>query len=82
MTRMTVENLSPQTTVASLNELFSAFGAVRSVNLATDIMTGRCGGFAFVNLYEHEAGAAVFALDGTNLDGRILRVSFEQRKNP
>ena len=46
---MMVQNLSSRTTVESLNKLFSEFGDVISVNLATDIMTGRCEGFGFVH---------------------------------
>jgi RNA recognition motif-containing protein len=80
MTKMIVQNLSPRTTVESLNKLFAEFGTVQSVSLATDIMTGRCGGFGFVNLYEQDDGAALYALDGEYLDGRVLHVTFERKK--
>jgi RNA recognition motif-containing protein len=80
MTKMMVHNLSPRTTVETLNGLFSEFGTVRSISLATDIMTGRCGGFGFVHLDEQEAGAALFALDGRHFGDRILRVTFEQKR--
>ncbi len=79
MTKMIVQNLSPRTTVESLNKLFAEFGTVRSVSLATDIMTGRCGGFGFVHLYEQDTGAARHALDGRRLGGRVLRVTFERK---
>lgn len=79
VTKMMVENLSPSTTVDSLHRLFSDFGKVRSISLATDIMTGRCGGFGFVHMYEHDTGAALFALDGKHLGGRILRVTIERK---
>ena len=79
MTKMMVRNLSSHMTVESLNSLFSEYGAVRSVSLATDVMTGRCRGFGFVNLDELEAGAALHALDGSYLGGRILRVTLEQK---
>jgi len=82
MTKMMVHNLSPHTTIDSLSRLFSEFGTVRSVSLATDIMTGRCGGFGFVHLYEHEAGAALYALHGTCLGGRVIRVTLEQKPGP
>jgi RNA recognition motif-containing protein len=80
MTKMVVQNLSPQTTAESVNKLFAEFGTVQSVRLATDVMTGRCGGFGFVNVYEQKDGAAVGALDGTCLDGRVLRVTFEKKR--
>jgi len=79
MTKMIVQNLSPRTTVESLNKLFAEFGTVRSVSLATDIMTGRCGGFGFVHLYEQDTGAARQALDGRRLGDRVLRVTFERK---
>ena len=77
---MIVYNLPPHTTVESLNRLFSEVATVRSVTLATDIMTGRCGGFGFVHLYEQDAGAARDALDGRRLGGRVLRVAFEEKQ--
>ncbi len=80
MTKMMVENLSPRTTAESLDKLFAEFGTVHSVSLATDVMTGRCGGFGFVNLYEQDDGAARYALDGRRLDGRVLRVTFETKR--
>ncbi len=79
MTKMMVHNLSSHMTVEGLNSLFSKYGAVRSVSLATDVMTGRCRGFGFVNLDELESGAALDALDGSRLGGRVLRVTFEQK---
>lgn len=79
MTKMYLQNLSPSTTVESLNRLFSGFGAVRSISLATDVMTGRCGGFGFVHLYEQETGAALCALDGKTVNGRIIRVTIEKK---
>ena len=82
VTKIVVQNLSPHTTVGSLNRLFSDFGAVRSISLATDVMTGRCAGFGFVHLYERDTGAALSALDGKDLDGRVLRVTIEQKKFP
>ncbi len=80
MTKMMVENLSPRTTAESLDKLFAEFGTVHSVSLATDVMTGRCGGFGFVNLYEQDDGAARYALDGRRLDGRALRVTVESKR--
>jgi len=81
MTKMMVQNLSPSTTTESLNKLFAKFGTVHSVSLATDIMTGRCGGVGFVNLDEQNDGAALFALDGKNFDGRVLSVTVERKRD-
>ncbi len=81
MTKMMVHNLSSRTTVASLNRLFSEFGTVRSASLATDIMTGRCGGFGFVHLDEQQTGTALCALNGRCLGDRVLDVTYEQKRD-
>ncbi len=81
MTKMMVQNLSPSTTTESLNKLFAKFGTVNSVSLATDIMTGRCGGVGFVNLDEQNDGTALFALDGKRFDGRVLSVTVERKRD-
>ncbi len=59
--------------------MFSAYGTVRSIDLATDIFTGRCKGFCFVEMEGHEARAAQAALDGhVQAGGGFLKVRFEQ----
>lgn len=82
MTKLVVHNLSPLTTVESLGRLFADFGTVRSISLATDVMTGRCGGVGFVNVNEQNDGAAIDALDGKCVDGRVLQVSLETKRDP
>ena len=79
-TKMMVQNLPARTTDESLSRLFSDYGVVRSVSLATDIMTGRCGGFGYVHLDEQQIGAALDALNGRCIDGHVLIVSFEQKR--
>ena len=81
MTKMMVQNLSPHTTEESLNSLFEKFGTVQSLTLATDVMTGRCGGIGFVNLDEQDSGAALYALDGKCVSGRVLCVIFEKKRD-
>jgi RNA recognition motif-containing protein len=80
MTKLMVQNLSSCTTVESLNRVFSEFGAVRSVSLATDIMTGRCGGFGFVHLDEQHSGAALSELNRRYIGDRALHVTIEQKE--
>jgi len=80
VTKLIVRNLSPTMTEASLDRMFSDFGTVRSVSLATDVMTGRCGGFGHVHLFERVEGAAVSALNGKNIGGRVLRVAVERKQ--
>jgi RNA recognition motif-containing protein len=78
-TKMVVRNLAPQMTVEQLSHLFAAHGAVRAVSLATDVMTGRCRGFGFVSLDELRTGAALDALDGSRLGGRVISVTLERK---
>ena len=81
MTKLMVQNLSRHMTEDAISLLFSEFGTVQSVSLATDIMTGRCGGFGFVNLDERDSGAALHALDGSSIDGRVLSVTYERKRD-
>jgi RNA recognition motif-containing protein len=79
MKKMYVGNLPPEASEDSVREMFSAFGTVRTISVASDIFTGKCRGFGCVEMEGHEARAAQAALDG-NLVGsgeRSLRVRFE-----
>ena len=65
-----------------LEQAFSAFGTVDSARIITDRDSGRSKGFGFVEMPEQsEAEAAIEALDGTELDGRSIRVN-EARPKP
>ncbi|MDJ0927891.1 MAG: RNA-binding protein [Gammaproteobacteria bacterium] len=79
MTRMVVRNLAPNTTAEALNSMFAEHGAVHSVKLITDVMTGRCGGVAYVTIDERVTGAARDALDGSRHEGRVIEVSIEKK---
>lgn len=78
-TKLVVRNLAPTMTVDKVNSMFEDYGAVRSVRLMTDVMTGRCSGVAFVSVDEHVTGAAVNALDRSCQYGCVIRVSIEQK---
>jgi cold-inducible RNA-binding protein len=74
--KLYVGNLSYETTEESLETRFSEFGAIESVNLINDRETGRSKGFAFIEMTSDEEGkAAIQALDGTEFEGRNIRVS-------
>jgi len=79
MKKLFVGNLPQDATEESVRDMFSAYGTVRSINVASDIFTGKCKGFGFIEMEGHEARAAQVALDGNMLDGgdRSLRVRFE-----
>ena len=74
--KLYVGNLSYETSEASIRTLFEPHGQVASVNLITDRDTGRAKGFGFVEMSTpEEAQKAVAELDGTQLDGRALKVN-------
>lgn len=75
-----VGNLAPDTTENDVRELFSQYGIVRSIKLATDIFSGKCRGFGLVEMEGHEARAAMAELDGSMYKGKGLRVSEEKPK--
>lgn len=74
--KLYIGNLSFDTTDADLKALFSPLGACDSVSLITDRETGRSRGFAFVEMSSSsEAEAAIAQLNGSELQGRSLKVS-------
>ena len=80
MKKMFIGNLPPDASEDSVREMFSAYGTVRSISVASDIFTGKCRGFGLVEMEGHEARAAQAALDGSLVSGsdRSLRVRFEE----
>lgn len=71
-----VGNLSWGTDSDALRNAFSAHGEVSRANVMTDRETGRSRGFGFVEMPNgSEAQAAIDALNGTDMDGRALRVN-------
>lgn len=76
-----VGNLPFSSTEGDLRSLFARHGDVASVNVIMDRETGRPRGFAFVEMaQEDSAREAIRALDGTELDGRSLRVNEAEDK--
>jgi len=64
-----------------LQDLFSAHGTVTSARVIMDRMTGRSKGFGFVEMPDKaEADAAINALNGSDMEGRALRVNESQPK--
>ena len=75
-----VGNLSFDTNEDSLRNAFAEHGDVEDVTVITDRETGRPRGFAFVNMPDSAARAAIDALNGKELDGRTLKVSEAKAK--
>jgi len=78
--KLFIGNLAPSTTENDLNTLFTEFGKVRSLKLITDVFSGNCKGFGFIEMEGHEARAAIAALDGRDFLGKPIRVGFETPK--
>ena len=75
-TKLYVGNLSFNTSVQDLEDLFGQSGTVQSANIIEDRETGRSRGFGFVEMSTaDEAQAAIAALDGKEVDGRNLKVN-------
>jgi RNA recognition motif-containing protein len=75
-TNIYVGNLPFNTTEDEVRDLFTAYGTVTSVTLIVDRETGRLRGFGFVEMEDdQEAGSAIEALNGSELQGRALTVN-------
>jgi cold-inducible RNA-binding protein len=74
--RLYVGNLSFKTTENDLQDLFEQHGTVNEVTVLMDRMTGGSRGFGFVTMGSSTEGqAAMSALDGQQVDGRLLMVN-------
>jgi cold-inducible RNA-binding protein len=75
-TRLFVGNLSYQTMENDLQDYFSQAGAVNSVNLMMDKMTGKSRGFAFVEFANlDDANKAIEQFHNKDFQGRALTVN-------
>ena len=70
-----VGNLSFNATEDQVRDLFAEYGDVQSIAMINDRDTGRFRGFAFVEMEDSAANAAIKALNGTEIDGRELTVN-------
>lgn len=76
-----VGNLSYRMDDKGVEAIFAKFGAVKSAKVIMDRETGRSKGFAFVEMESADAGkSAIEGLNGTEVDGRTLRVNEAQPK--
>ncbi len=80
MKKLFIGNLSASTSEEDLQALFSKFGTVRSSKLITDVFSGQCKGFGFIEMEGHEARAAIAGLNGKDFNGKPMRVNFESPK--
>jgi len=74
--KLYVGNLTYGVTEQALSEKMSEFGRVESVKIITDRDTGQSKGFGFVEMgTDSEAHAAIDGLNGTDFDGRPMKVN-------
>src|SRR5580765_3869417 len=74
--RLFVGNLSYQTMENDLQDYFAQAGAVNSVNLMMDKMTGKSRGFAFIEFANaDEANKAIEQFHNKEFQGRALTVN-------
>jgi RNA recognition motif-containing protein len=71
-----VGNLAYGVSSSDLQQMFEPHGTVQSAQVIMDRDTGRSKGFGFVEMdTDHEAQAAIAALNGKEMDGRTLTVN-------
>ena len=74
--KLYVGNLAYGVDSSDLQTMFEAHGSVRSAQVIMDRDTGRSKGFGFVEMSnDHEAQAAITALNGKEVGGRALTVN-------
>jgi cold-inducible RNA-binding protein len=80
--KLFVGGLSWGTTDEGLRSAFEAYGDVTDAKVIMDRETGRSRGFGFVTFAESgDAAQAMSAMDGTDLDGRTIRVNEAQERS-
>lgn len=78
-----VGNLPYDVSDSDLQQLFEKYGTVASARVVMDRATGRAKGFGFVEMNDRaEAEKAIAATNGTDMNGRPLRVNESQPKPP
>ena len=82
-----VGNLSPNVSEQDIRQLFERHGAVQRFKMMTDRWTGLSRGFGFIEMKtDAEAEEAIGALNGTDLNGKALKVNLARpqlhRKKP
>ena len=79
--KLFVGSLSWDTNDEGLRNAFADHGEVSEAVVISDRDTGRSRGFGFVTFEDDEAAdKAIAALNGTELDGRTIRVDVAQAK--
>jgi len=78
MTRLYVGNLPTSANEDAVRARFAAYGTVQTLSLDKDRETGTPRGVGFVEMSSDDAARAVQGLDGSDYDGRAMRVNEAQ----
>ena len=80
--KLFIGGLSWDTTDEGLRQAFASYGDITEAKVITDRDTGRSRGFGFVTFVrEEDAKTAMTKMDGTNLDGKTIKVDEAQEKS-
>ena len=76
MNNILVGNLNPNVTEQDIRSLFETHGAVQRSKMMVDRWTGLSRGFGFIQMKtDAEAEKAIVVLNGTDLNGKVLKVN-------
>ena len=75
-----IGNLSYDTTEDTLRTVFSKFGGIDDLIIIKDRETGRTKGFGFITFDSQQAAESALELNGTDLDGRTIKVNIAEEK--
>jgi len=76
MNNILVGNLGPAVTGQDIRSVFEKHGRVQRLKIMTDRWTGLSRGFGFIQMKnDAEAETAIAALDGTDLNGKVLKLA-------
>ncbi len=76
--KLYIGNLPFTATEDSVREFFSQVGEITSLNLISDLHTGRPRGFGFIEM--EEADKAVNELNGKDFGGRAIKVDIARER--
>jgi len=80
--KLFVGGLDWDTTDDGLRQAFVSYGEITEAKVITDRDTGRSRGFGFVTFDQDEdAKTAISKMNGTNLDGKTIKVNEAQQKS-
>jgi RNA recognition motif-containing protein len=81
VTKLYVGNLPFTASEDAVRNLFAPHGAVEKVSIISDRDTGRPRGFGFVEMSNADASRAMQALNGTDFEGRSLKINEAQERD-